>query len=145
MQMMQLICPQCRANLSVDKDMKQAFCMYCGNKIIISNENEHIYRNVDEARLKEAENERLRIEFEIEQEKKREAEKNARKEVERKRKTLIISGGSLAFVGLFIVLPLSSAMSTLASMQFVFISSLLLFFAGAIMALVGFFYGMLNG
>ncbi len=52
-------CPQCSADLSIESGRQQAFCTYCGTKVIINNENEHIYRNIDEARIKEAETERL--------------------------------------------------------------------------------------
>ena len=36
-----------------------AFCTYCGTKIIIHNENEHIYRHIDEAGIKQAETDRM--------------------------------------------------------------------------------------
>ena len=52
-------CPQCGADLSIESDRQQAFCTYCGTKVIVNNENEHIYRNIDEARIKESETERL--------------------------------------------------------------------------------------
>lgn len=52
-------CPQCGADLSIESDRQQAFCGYCGTKVIVNNENEHIYRNIDEARIKESETERL--------------------------------------------------------------------------------------
>ncbi len=52
-------CPQCGADLSIESGRQQAFCTYCGTKVIINNENEHIYRNIDEARIKESETERL--------------------------------------------------------------------------------------
>ncbi len=54
MGIIELTCPKCGGNMSVKDDMKQAFCMYCGYKIII--DNEYTYRKVDEARIKEAEN-----------------------------------------------------------------------------------------
>ncbi len=138
MQMMQLICPQCRADLSVDKDMKQAFCMYCGNKIIICNENEYIYRSVDEARLLEAQNERIKLEFEMEQRKNQESEKRTRRRNEKMRKSFIIAGGVLAFSALFLVLPL-----TAISFSFLGVAALV-FLAGTVLALIGFIYGLLN-
>ena len=52
-------CPQCGADLSIESNRQQAFCTYCGTKVIVHNENEHIYRNIDEARIKESETERL--------------------------------------------------------------------------------------
>ena len=35
------------------------FCSYCGAKIIVNNENEYIYRHIDEAELTQAETDRL--------------------------------------------------------------------------------------
>lgn len=64
-------CPECGADLSEDVSggRETVFCRYCGTKILLSNENEHIYRNIDEARIREAELERdLRIrEMELEE------------------------------------------------------------------------------
>ena len=55
-----LKCPECNANLSVDGDLKQCFCQYCGTKILIDDgSTTHTYRQVDEARLKEAEVQQL--------------------------------------------------------------------------------------
>jgi len=50
-------CPDCGANLDFEADRKQGFCNYCGAKIFIQNENEYIYRHVDEAQIKQAETE----------------------------------------------------------------------------------------
>jgi DNA-directed RNA polymerase subunit RPC12/RpoP len=83
-------CPDCGAELSIDNSREFAFCSYCGAKIIVHNDNEHIYRNIDEARIKEAETERiLRLrELELEE-----------KENNRGRKsTLVAYGVALAFV-----------------------------------------------
>lgn len=52
-------CPQCDADLSIEEGRTFAFCSYCGAKVIIKDENEHIYRNIDEARIKESETERI--------------------------------------------------------------------------------------
>lgn len=51
-------CPECGASLDVEEGRKNLFCSYCGSKVMINNENEHIYRHIDEARIKEAEIER---------------------------------------------------------------------------------------
>ena len=50
-----LQCPKCGSNLQVEQGRSQYFCSYCGAKILIQNENEYVYRIVDEARIKEAE------------------------------------------------------------------------------------------
>ena len=52
-------CPDCGAALQFEEDRKTAFCSYCGAKILLHNENEYIYRSVDEAGLKQAENDRI--------------------------------------------------------------------------------------
>ena len=51
-------CPECAADLSIEEGRTTAYCTYCGAKIMINNENEYIYRRVDEARIREAEIER---------------------------------------------------------------------------------------
>lgn len=51
-------CPDCGATLPIEEGRNQMYCSYCGSSIIIANENEHIYRNIDEAKLKQAEAEK---------------------------------------------------------------------------------------
>ena len=83
-------CPDCGAELSIDNSREFAFCSYCGAKVMVHNDNEHIYRNIDEARIKEAETERiLRLrELELEE-----------KENNRGRKAKLLAYGvALAFV-----------------------------------------------
>lgn len=52
-------CPSCGAQLEIEEGRTQIFCTYCGSKIIIQNDNEYVYRTVDEAEVKKAETERL--------------------------------------------------------------------------------------
>ena len=52
-------CPECSADLQIEDGREYAFCTYCGAKVIIANDNEHIYRTIDEAGIKHAETERL--------------------------------------------------------------------------------------
>ena len=52
-------CPECGAMLDVEEGRTQLFCSFCGTKLIVSNSNEHIYRKIDEARIKEAEAEQV--------------------------------------------------------------------------------------
>ena len=52
-------CPDCGQTLSIEENRTQAFCSYCGAKVLISNENEYVFRQVDEADIKKAETERL--------------------------------------------------------------------------------------
>lgn len=70
-------CPSCGAELSVEHERGITYCNYCGTKILIQNDREHVYRSIDEARIKEVESEQLlRLrEMEIE-EKDKERESN---------------------------------------------------------------------
>ena len=52
-------CPECGATLNIEENRSQAFCTYCGAKVLIHNENEHIYRNIDEADIARTNNERI--------------------------------------------------------------------------------------
>lgn len=52
-------CPECGATLPIEEGREQIFCSYCGSKIIMTNENEYIYRKVDEAEIKQAETDRI--------------------------------------------------------------------------------------
>lgn len=54
-QLVSFKCPECGANLPVEEGRKEMFCSYCGTKIVISNDNEHVYRHIDEARIKKVE------------------------------------------------------------------------------------------
>ena len=52
-------CPECGATLNIEEDRTQAFCTYCGTKVLVHNENEHIYRSIDEAGIARAKTERI--------------------------------------------------------------------------------------
>ena len=52
-------CPECGQTLSIEENRTQAFCTYCGAKVLISNENEFIFRQVDEADVRKAETDRI--------------------------------------------------------------------------------------
>ena len=52
-------CPECNASLEYEEGIKVLFCRYCGAKVLIENENEHIYRHIDEAEIKHEETERM--------------------------------------------------------------------------------------
>ena len=58
-QLITIKCPECGATLSIEDNREQAFCTYCGAKVLIHNENEYIYRQIDEAGVKQAETDRL--------------------------------------------------------------------------------------
>ena len=52
-------CPECGAALDIEEDRKEAFCSYCGTKVLLYNENEYIFRHVDEAEVKQAETDQM--------------------------------------------------------------------------------------
>ena len=52
-------CPDCGAQLNIEEGRKTAFCSYCGAKIIIRDDNEITFREVNEAELKKAETDRI--------------------------------------------------------------------------------------
>lgn len=52
-------CPECGAALDVEEGRQQIFCSYCGSKVLMQNENEYIYRHIDEAGIKQAETDRM--------------------------------------------------------------------------------------
>lgn len=55
-------CPNCGATLYEDPSRKELYCSYCGGRLLLQNQNEHIYRYIDEAKLKEVEaNEKIQM------------------------------------------------------------------------------------
>ena len=50
-----LKCPECGAALKIEKGRKQCFCSYCGARILLDNDHEYIYREINEAEIKRAE------------------------------------------------------------------------------------------
>lgn len=48
-----LKCPECQAPLEIKKGSNIAHCKYCNIQISIQDENEYIYRHIDEARMRE--------------------------------------------------------------------------------------------
>lgn len=60
MKLIELKCPSCGANLeNIDPSLNSIFCMYCGSKIAITDENhktiEYVHREIDEAKIKKSE------------------------------------------------------------------------------------------
>ena len=47
-------CSECGADLSVEEGRNSDLCTYCGAKVLINNENEHIYRQLDDVEIKKA-------------------------------------------------------------------------------------------
>ncbi len=57
--MIDLKCTSCGAELSVEETREELFCQYCGTKNVLRNDNEQVYRHIDEAGLKRAETDRI--------------------------------------------------------------------------------------
>lgn len=66
--MIALKCPECGAKLQIEDGRKECFCQYCGHKILLDDgsvdinmnvNTTHTYHKVDDARLKEAEVDKL--------------------------------------------------------------------------------------
>ena len=86
-------CPECNASLPIEEGRTQMFCSYCGAKIIVHNENEYIYRHIDEAELTQAETDRL-VEL-----KRLEMEEKQREKDEARRKNKVILSIILGAIG----------------------------------------------
>ena len=52
-------CPNCNASLNIEEERTTVFCTYCGSKVLMQNENEYVYREIDEAGMKQAETDRI--------------------------------------------------------------------------------------
>lgn len=92
-------CPSCNADIPYNGTQKIMFCSYCGQRLFFDDEvkkSEHIYRKIDEARLREAEA-RLR-EAEI-------AEKRENAKAKSENLKTVIAG---VIAVLFIAIPLFS-------------------------------------
>ncbi len=50
-----LRCPSCGGVLDVDENKEFCFCLHCGHKILLNDENKKTYRIIDEAKIKAAE------------------------------------------------------------------------------------------
>lgn len=61
-----LKCPQCNADISLNKEI--AFCPYCGAKMLLHNDNEYIYRTINDAEIIRSNNEIKKMEIERERE-----------------------------------------------------------------------------
>jgi len=93
-------CPECGATLNIEEDRTQAFCTYCGTKVLVHNENEHIYRNIDEARIARAKTERIVKEKQMEfAERRWIAQETRRKNKVKLALILGIAGGVLMVIG----------------------------------------------
>ena len=103
MKAISLKCPECSASLSVKEGRDQLFCQYCGAKIVLQNENERIYRRIDEADVKRSETERLIRLKELEMEAAKQEDEKASKRLKVKISlALVVAGIAMAVFGNFL-------------------------------------------
>lgn len=120
-------CPDCGAALDVEEGRKQLFCSYCGAKVLVDNENEHIIRHVDEAEIKKAESnqviqlKRAEVDKTV-QLKKLEIDDRSRIEKERVKIIKIITFLVLIIIAVFLFMS-GSSMGILAGMLLIGLSS----------------------
>ena len=74
-------CPSCGADLKAEEGRERMFCSFCGAQVILTNENEHIYRHIDEAGIKQAETNRMVRMRELDLEEKREGQGDSLKKI----------------------------------------------------------------
>ena len=86
-----LYCPSCGAGLSVDEDREQTFCIYCGTKITLKDQNEKTTRHINEADVIRAKTEREIAMQEL-------AQKELEQQRERSKLPLYIVWGVLSFL-----------------------------------------------
>lgn len=93
-------CPQCGASLDIDEGRNHVFCSYCGTKILVDNDNEYIYRHIDEASIKQTEAETMLRLKEMElQEKEDERNRKSRKNAYIVATALVVFGALIAVIG----------------------------------------------
>lgn len=54
MKIIEFKCPHCGADLTVEEGRSTLFCQYCGSRVEIQNDNEIVYRVIDEASIAKA-------------------------------------------------------------------------------------------
>lgn len=99
MKLISLKCPDCGAHLEIEDNRTEFFCTYCGAHVMLNNENEYIYRHVDEAKIKETEAEYAYRLKQLELEEKRE---------EQAKKLLIFKIGLSILLGLLAIISFST-------------------------------------
>lgn len=53
---LKLECPYCSAPLEYEEGKEQMYCQYCGKKILLIDENSYTFKHIDEAKIRESEN-----------------------------------------------------------------------------------------
>ena len=102
-------CPDCGAQLEIGEKRDTMFCNYCGAKVVLTNDNEYVYRHVDEAEIMRAETEAKRAESErLMQLKELEKAEEDKKAAEKSKKNRMYICLSLVVLGvIFMILGFS--------------------------------------
>ncbi len=90
-------CPECGAALQFEEGRTTVFCSYCGANILMHNDNEYIYRSIDEAEIKQAENDLLYKMKELELEEKEEEHQRKLTQI------LILLAVGILFLGIIMI------------------------------------------
>ncbi|MCM1529017.1 MAG: hypothetical protein NC093_03375 [Alistipes sp.] len=72
-------CPSCNANLEMEKGRTEMFCIYCGTKVMLSNDNERIYRRIDDAEILKQKNKKLQLILEDKEKNRKDKRKESQK------------------------------------------------------------------
>lgn len=108
--MIALKCPECGSKLQIEDGHKECFCQYCGHKILLDDGNKKVnvnvintYHKIDDARIKEAEVDKLvRLkELEVEEKKLNKKMKSRRFRAILGLSLLIIGGGAIILSRIF--------------------------------------------
>ena len=91
-------CPECGATLNIEEGREQAFCTYCGTKVLLHNENEYIYRHIDESGVKQDASDRIVRMKQMELAEKKRADAEKTKALKIKRSLIMATVGILMMV-----------------------------------------------
>ena len=125
-----LKCPGCGAEVQVEENKEFALCSYCGTKVMLKNENETVYRHIDDADLKRAETEEMLRLKEIELEEQKIQENAKSKKMKLKIAAILFATSIFLYVMDALIIPSHSMISSyfkLCSLV-AFIISIVVFF-----------------
>lgn len=99
-QFISMECPKCGAPLQIEAGRKEAYCSYCGAKVLVVNDNEYVFRHIDEAGVIKAETERMvqMKQMEIEDQKRVEA-KEAKSQDQKYFAIALVVGAAIFLLG----------------------------------------------
>lgn len=94
-------CPVCRAELELEQIKTQGNCPYCGAEVFARNENEYIFRYIDEADLRRAESdENVRLkQIELSEKEKEEAKETDKERVTQMQFLFVLGASNILVFG----------------------------------------------